>query len=89
LPEPVALRVLPFPDPPNRIALTVPAAVRFVVPVKPLASTTAGGLPLVADVVRLALVMLLRPSDIPSVEESKLSVSVKPSFFYAVTCPVE
>src|SRR5271157_2196062 len=87
LPDPVALRVLPLADPPNRMALPVPPAVRFVTPVKALASTMYGGLPLVAVVVRLAVVIPLKETAIPSVEFSELLVRVKPAFLLAVTMP--
>ena len=78
----------PLPAPPNRIALTVPPALRFVTPEKALASTMEEGLPLAAEVVRSARVMPLRPSDMPSVAESEVSVRVNPAFLVARTMPV-
>ena len=70
------------------MALTVPLAVRFVTPVKALASTIYEGLPLLAVAVRLAVVMPLRPSVMPSVEVTEVLVRVKPALLLAVTIPV-
>src|SRR5271157_3822044 len=61
----------------------VPVSVAF--PVQPL---TVNVLPPEPESVRLAVVMPLRPSIMPSVEKSDVLVRVKPAFLLAVTMPV-